>query len=86
MPGLKTLKKNSKVEKTMKKWQKTLVLDEGTRAALVQAKETAQRTRELLATQGWCLWECSALGGEIITVVLDENMEGVPKGYPVYKQ
>jgi len=53
---------------------------------LAQAEETAQRTRELLATRGWCLWKCSTLGGDIIAVVLDENVEGVTEEYPVYTQ
>ncbi len=48
------------------------------------AEAVAERTRELLAIRGWCLWKCSALGGGIIAVVLDENVEGVPGGYPVY--
>ena len=47
-------------------------------------EEVARHTRELLATPGWCLWECSALGGEVIVVVLDEKVEGMPGGYPVY--
>lgn len=50
------------------------------------AEETAQRTRELFITQGWCLWKCSALGGEVIAVVREENVEGVPDGYPVYTE
>jgi len=53
---------------------------------LAQAEEVAQRTRELLNSQGWCLWRCSALGGEVIAVVLDENVEGVPEGYPIYTE
>ena len=48
------------------------------------AEDVAACTRGLLATQGWCLWECSALGREVIAVVLDENVEGAPEGYPVY--
>lgn len=48
------------------------------------AEEVAQRTRELLATRGWCLWECSALSREAIAVVSDENVQGVPEGYPIY--
>lgn len=47
-------------------------------------EETARRTRELLATRGWCLWGCSALGREVIAVVLDDGVEGVPGGYQVY--
>lgn len=50
------------------------------------AEAVAERTRELLATRGWCLWKCSILGDEIIAVVLDENLEGVPAGYPVYTE
>ena len=53
---------------------------------VTSAEETAQRTRELLATQGWCLWRCSTLGDEVIAVVRDELVEGVPEGYPVYTQ
>lgn len=53
---------------------------------LAQAEETAQRTRELLSTRGWCLWKCSTLGGEVIAVVLDEDVEGVPERYPVYTE
>jgi len=49
-------------------------------------EETARRTRELLATQGWCLWECSILGGDIIAVVRGENVEGVPKRCPIYTE
>ncbi len=70
----------------MEKWQKGLVLDEGARTARTQAEETARRTRELLATQGWCLWRCNAFGGDTIARVLDENVEGVPGGYPVYTE
>lgn len=70
----------------MEKWQKGLVLDEGARVALARAEETARRTRELLNSQGWCLWECSTLGGDIIAVVRDELVEGVPEGYPVYTE
>jgi len=50
------------------------------------ATEVAQRTRELLVTRGWCLWKCSVLGGEVIAVARDENVEGVPEGYTVYTE
>ena len=79
----------------MEKWQKRLireqpgvagVSDEKELAALAPAEEVARHTRELLAIQGWCLWKCSILGGDIIAVVLDENMKGVPRGYPVYTE
>lgn len=84
----------------MKKWQETLIpgqagikeleqgetelTDEGDSVALAQAEETARRTRELLV--GWCLWKCSTLGGEVICVVRDELVEGVPEGYPIYTE
>ena len=48
------------------------------------AEAVAERTRELLATRGWCLWKCNTLASEIIAVVLDENVEGAPEGYPTY--
>lgn len=69
----------------MEKWQKVLILDEGARAAQAQAEETARHTRELLDSQGWCLWKCNALGGDVIAVVIDESVEGV-EGYPVYTE
>ena len=50
------------------------------------AEDVAECTRELLASRGWCLWKCSALGGEVIAVVRDENVEGVPEGYPIYTE
>jgi hypothetical protein len=43
-------------------------------------------TEELLASQGWCLWQCSALDGEIIALVRDESVKDVPAGYVVYTQ
>lgn len=48
------------------------------------AVETAGRTRELLNSQGWCLWRCQALGGDTIAVVRDDSVEGVPKDMTVY--
>ena len=92
MPGLKTLGKNSKVDITVEKWQKNLLLgqgetgvtEEGDQAASARAQEVVRRTRELLNSQGWCLWKCSTLGGEVILVVVDELVGGVPGGYPVY--
>ena len=99
MSGLKTLKENSKLERTMEKWQERLIpgrsgikeleqdaAAEGDPVALARAEETARRTRELLNSQGWCLWKCSALGGEVICVVQDELVEGIPEGYLVYTE
>jgi len=48
------------------------------------AEVVAECTRELLATKGWCLWKCSVLGDEVIAVVRDELVNGIPDGYPVY--
>ena len=50
------------------------------------AEVVAECTRELLATRGWCLWKCSVLGGEVICVVQDELVEGVPEGYQSYTE
>ena len=41
-------------------------------------------TEELLATQGWCLWKCDVLDGDIIALVRDESVKDVPEGYVVY--
>ena len=54
--------------------------------ALAQAQEVARRTGEFLDSQGWCLWKCSTLGNEIIAIVRDKLVEGVPEGYPVYTE
>lgn len=54
--------------------------------ALAQAEEVAWCTRELLATRGWCLWKCSTLGDEVIAVIREDLIEGVPQGYPVYTE
>ena len=79
----------------MKKWQERLIREqpgvagvsvEEELAVLAPAEEVARHTRELLAIQGWCLWKCSTLGGDIIAVVLGENVEGLPGGYPVYTE
>jgi len=48
------------------------------------AEEVAQDTFRQLSTQGWCLWRCKLLNGEVIVVVRDELVEGIPAGYPVY--
>ena len=47
---------------------------------------TARRTRELLNSRGWCLWRCSTLHDEVIVVVRDEHVQGVPNAYPVYTE
>ena len=48
------------------------------------AEVVAERTEELLMTRGWCLWRCRVLSGEVIALIRDELVEGVPVGYPVY--
>ncbi len=59
------------------------------------AEETVERTMELLESRGWCLWRCSALGGEVIAIVrgeVSEIMEEVDlmnhpgSSYPVYTE
>jgi len=50
----------------------------------IQQPDEPDPTLELLATQGWCLWQCSALDGEIIALVRDESVKDVPEGYVVY--
>jgi len=53
---------------------------------LVQAQGVATETRELLETQGWCLWRCRALDDEVIVVASNEHASGCPDGYPVYTE
>jgi len=56
-------------------------------AQINQAREVARRTREFLAAmQGWCLWKCSTLGGEVIAVIRDASVTGYPDGYPAYTE
>jgi hypothetical protein len=50
------------------------------------AELVACRTKELLRTDGWCLWKCGSLGGDVIAVVRDEGVEGVPEGYTTYTE
>jgi hypothetical protein len=52
----------------------------------IQQPDEPDPTFELLATQGWCLWQCSALDEEIIALVRDESVKDVPEGYVVYTQ
>jgi len=61
-------------------WEKELVRLE----ALAQAEEVAQRTRELLDSQGWCLWKCHAFDDEVIVVAIDEFLKGIPQGRVIY--
>jgi len=48
------------------------------------AEEVAAEIREHLAAKGWCLLQCSALGGDTIVVTIDELVTGYPPGHPVY--
>jgi len=50
----------------------------------IQQPDEPDPTFELLATQGWCLWQCDALDDEIIALVRDESVKDVPEGYVVY--
>jgi len=49
-----------------------------------QAEIAACKTSELLATQGWCLWRCDVLNGEVIRIVDEDIVEEAPGGPPVY--
>ena len=55
-------------------------------------EEVGVRTSELLGEQGWCLWQCEVLNGEVIVVVDEADSPGVratnrnlPEGHAVYK-
>ena len=62
-------------------WEKELARME----ALAQAQQVAQRTQELLATRGWCLWQCETLDGDTILVVDDSaEPEELLAEYSVY--
>lgn len=61
-----------------------VTLDED--SSLSNAQEIVRRTKEYLATRRWCLWQCGALDGEIITLVRDTNVEGMPQDYPIYTE
>lgn len=52
----------------------------------LMADLVALHTRRLLSSRGWHLWKCDVLGGEVIVVVRDEKVAGVPEGYPVYTE
>jgi len=67
-------------------WEQSVPVPLRKKDAPQLAEVVAECTRKLLGTKGWCLWKCSTLGGEVIAVVLDENVEGVPEGYPVYTE
>ncbi len=61
-------------------WEEELA---GLEEELRRAQEKAS-TSELLATRGWCLWRCRALGDEVVVVLRDELVGGFPAGYPTY--
>ena len=48
------------------------------------APEVARVTNWHLATRGWCLWKCSAVGGDVLVVVDPHRGRSVPAGYCVY--
>ncbi len=52
--------------------------------ALQPPEEAAEELHQLLMVRGWGQWRCSALGGDVIVVVIDELINGYPVGYPVY--
>jgi len=67
-----------------RRWQEVGVRNLDEAIALERAQEVAHRTRELLASRGWCLWQCDALGGEVIVVAIDGDVPGIPRGKVVY--
>jgi len=79
-------KATGSLDKLEKPQERQVTIVQPEEVALTQAREVARRTRELLFTQGWCLWKCSTLNDEIIAVVRDENVTGVPIDYPVYTE
>jgi len=82
--GLETLKRLEQLNKS--EALTTLDREDADTTSLAQAEEVARHSRQLLATQGWCLWKCGALGDEVIAVVVDENVAGVPRGCPTYTE
>jgi hypothetical protein len=52
------------------------------------AEQVAELTLAALDEKGYCLWKCSALGGDVIMIVDDSTvagaLAGAPAGYPVY--
>lgn len=51
-----------------------------------QAEEVAHCTEELLASRGWCLWRCDALGDGVIAVARDKGVDGIPERMLVYTE
>ena len=64
-------------------WQEHL---KGIDLEFVQAKETAWGTEELLASKGWCLWRCNALGNDTIAIISDSAEGDIPEGYITYTE
>jgi len=67
--------------RSTEEWEKMLV---GLRWAYSQ--EVAQRTRELLDTRGWCIWQCHSLNEEKVVIIRHEDITGYPAGYAVYTE
>ncbi|MDO8688578.1 MAG: hypothetical protein Q7R39_00950 [Dehalococcoidia bacterium] len=56
------------------------------RVAELEAAETALLTVGLLATQGWCLWQCQKLDGQVIAITRDEKASGVPHEVAIFTE
>ncbi len=56
------------------------------RLAELKAQETALVTSELLATRGWCLWQCESLDGQVIAVARNEVVVGPPPDKAVFTE
>ena len=59
--------------------------DHDTLTRYAKAEVVVRRIMGLLASRGWCLWRCEALGGEVIAVIDDDLPSGeIPQGYVTY--
>lgn len=52
--------------------------------SLEEGELVADQTLELLSSQGYCLWKCRQLRGDVIMIVDQVIPLGAPAGYPVY--
>lgn len=53
---------------------------------IIKARRLAARTRELLDTKGWCVWECPRLNNDRLVIIRDEMVKGYPPGLSVYTE
>jgi len=53
---------------------------------VMEAHRTAWDTEDILATQGWCLWQCDTLDGEVVVIIRDEGRSDIPHQYTRYTE